>query len=1094
MKKRLPFLKSPCRKDFKAIGLLLALLVSSNAVFAQAVQISGQVKDEMGTIFPGVTILEKGTTNGAVTDLNGNFKLEVGSPDAVITCSYVGYHTQDISLAGRSTIDIVLVENIETLQELVVVGYGTQSKINLSGAVDRVETAQLESRPVSNISQALQGASPNLNIDFSSGEPGQAAQINIRGLTSLNGGDPLILIDGVPSDAIELNRLAPRDVESISVLKDASSAAIYGARAAFGVIIITTKSGDMEGVHVSYSSNFTTSKATVIPDKITDPYIYLRLRETSTDNTPWDNQNYSDETYQWAKERSDNPSASPGVRANPNDPSTWEYMGNRDWTSYFLSDYTQSQDHHLSLSGRSKMSQYYISGSYNHTDGALKLADDYFDRYSLRGKADFTINDKLSFGTNIYLISTNRTNPSHFSVWDIFNLHPNEWDKNPDGTWANTEVGRTGAKLTNGGVSENRYNSYQITLSTEYKIIKDALKLNADFTSRRANSNFSSNFTKYSIGFGPEDIREEGSNTATRSSTNDSYNVFNIYGTFNKQFGAFHNITAIAGFNQEYFITEWFSAQRNGVISASLPTIALATGEPSVDEYIADWALRGAFYRLNYIFNNKYIVEFNGRYDGSSKFPEDKRFGFFPSASLAWRVDGEPFLSSSNLISQLKLRTSYGSLGNQFVTEYGYIPSMQAVNGNYIIDGRLPQRVLPPSLVSPNYTWEDVSTLNFGVDLGLFEDRFSLNFDIYQRDTKGMLTQGKDLPDVLGAGEPNENAADLRTTGWELSLNYRNQIDIGGKPLSFNTQFVISDSKSEITKFDNPNGDLNQFYVGQELGEIWGLTSDGLFQTQDEIDALDQTDLIPWGALSIVPGWPKYVDVDGNGRIEKGLTTDDPKDLSVIGNVTARYRFGLNLGAEWSGFDFNVFFQGVGKRDYYPLDYLYWGFYQQPYAGGYSHLTDFYRATDDSQTQLEGHSQSYINAGLANANTDARYPVLQSWLADRNLGERVDQSRGLAIPQTRYLLNGAYLRLKNVTIGYTLPTALTDKINIARLRVFVSSDNVTEWSGLDDFYDPEAITDNQSRINPSATPDRGEGSGYAYPFQRRYSIGLNVNF
>jgi hypothetical protein len=277
-----------------------------------------------------------------------------------------------------------------------------------------------------------------------------------------------------------------------------------------------------------------------------------------------------------------------------------------------------------------------------------------------------------------------------------------------------------------------------------------------------------------------------------------------------------------------------------------------------------------------------------------------------------------------------------------------------------------------------------------------------------------------------------------------------------------------------------------------ELGEIWGLRSDGLFQSQQEIETLDQTSIIPWGALSIVPGWPKYQDLDGDGAIEKGLTVDDPKDLSVIGNVTPRMRYGINLGAEWNGFDVRIFLQGVGKMDYYPIHYLYWGFYQQPYAGGYEHLTDFYRAVSESEADRAKHSQSYLDAGLADANVDAFYPVLQAWLADRNLGERVDESQGLAIPQTRYLHDASYLRFKNLTIGYTIPSRLLDRFGITKFRIYVSGENIAEWSEIKDFFDPEAVTDNVAKADPSYSS--ANGWGYAYPFQRRYSFGIDVQF
>ncbi|HEY5750682.1 MAG TPA: SusC/RagA family TonB-linked outer membrane protein, partial [Chryseolinea sp.] len=555
-----------------------------------------------------------------------------------------------------------------------------------------------------------------------------------------------------------------------------------------------------------------------------------------------------------------------------------------------------------------------------------------------------------------------------------------------------------------------------------------------------------------------------------------------------------HYFNAIAGYNQESSRIGTSTIQRSGVISPSLPTPQLATGIPLVGERVKSWAIRGAFFRLNYIYNDRYIVEFNGRYDGSSKFPKDKRFGFFPSASAAWRVDKEKFWEPlSNIVNTFKLRGSYGALGNQSgVGEYDYMERMSASNANYLFDGVRPVTILSPRPVSSNYTWEKVYTRNFGVDLGFLQQRISATFDIYRRDTKDMLTQGKKLPGVFGAPEPLENAADLKTQGWEMSLGYDDEFSVAGKPLHFNARFILSDNRTYITRFDNPNKNLTQYYEGKELGEIWGLKSDGLFKNQEEINNLDESSIIPWGALNIVPGWPKYHDLDGNHAIEKGTTVNDPKDLSVIGNITPRYRYGINLGGEWNGFDFRIFFQGVGKMDYYPLNYLYWGYYQQPYAGGYEHLLDFYRGADDSEALRAQHSQSYLDAGLADAHTDAKYPVLQSWLADRNLGERIDQAQGLAIPQTRYLLNGAYLRLKNLTIGYSIPRAVLERVHINRLRIYASGENLAEWSAVKKYFDPEAITDNINKTNPQS--QTSTGWGYAYPFQRRYSFGLELSF
>ncbi len=1079
-------------KNFYLFMFMGSLLFASTQLWAQQ-RVSGTVKDENGEALIGVSIVEKGTTNGTISDMNGSYQLSLNSAGPVLLYSFIGYLTKEVPVNNQSVINVNMEVDVAELQEVVVIGYGTQKKVNLSGAVDQVDAKTLEQRPISNLAQGLQGVVPNLNIDFLSGEPGAAAQINIRGITSINGGDPLILIDGVPSDAYELNRISPQDVESISVLKDASSAAIYGARAAFGVIIVTTKSGSSEGIRIDYSNNFSWDKPTVLPDKVTDPYIFSRLLETSTDNTPWDNVNYSDEFYRWAKERSDDPSL-PGVRLNPNDETQWEYMGNRDWTEYFLNDYSFSQNHQLSIGGAGEKTSYYLSGNYNRQNGALKIADDFFDRYGVRSKIDFKPFKWLTVGNNTFLASTKREKPTSLSIWDLYNFFPTEWDKNPDGTWANTYVGDVAARLTEGGEYSEIYNSLQSRFTTELSFWQKLLTVNADFTYRRGVYNIDQNTRKYKIGYGPEDIREIGNNTIYKEATFEDYNVFNVYGTLDKFFGD-HHLTATAGYNQEYYKVDKSAVWRDQVISSSLPSVSLATGETVAGDSIADWAIRGVFYRLNYIYKDKYIVEFNGRYDGSSKFPKDKRFGFFPSASAAWRVDQESFFSPvTPVVSLFKLRASYGELGNQSVGEYGYIASMNARPAGVMFDDYRPVEVTTPPIVSPNYTWEEVATLNFGVDMGLFTNKIMASFDIYQRDTKGMLIPGKDLPDVLGADEPDENAGDLETKGWEVSLGYNDEFLLGSKPLTFNAKFVLSDSRSWITRFDNPSNSLLQYYEGMELGEIWGLESDGLFENEDEIAQLDQTSLIPWGALNIVPGWPKYVDQDGNGVIEKGYTLDDTKDLEKIGNYAPRLRYGFNLNLAWSGFDLSAFVQGVGKRDYYPLDYLYWGFYQQPYAGGYAHTLDFYRPTSDSEVDRAKHSQAYIDAGLADANLDAKFPVLQSWLADRNLGERLDQRQGLAVPQTRYLQNASYLRIKNITLGYTLPAAVTEKLRLQNLRIFVSGENLTEWSQVKDYFDPEAINANNN-YDPGVTDSgRGGNKGYSYPFQRRYAFGMNVTF
>ncbi|GAA4310136.1 TonB-dependent receptor [Mucilaginibacter gynuensis] len=1072
------------------ISLFTCFLLLSQNLFAQQ-KVTGTVKDSKGETLTGVSVVEKGKTTGTQTDANGNYTFTASGADATLVFTYLGFIKQEVTVGDRKAVDIVLKEDAAELNEVVVVGYGTQKKVNLSGAVDQLSAKALASRPISNVAQGLQGLVPNLNVTFGSGEPGANANINIRGITSINGGNPLILIDGVASDPAELNRLAPQDVETMSVIKDASASAIYGARASFGVILIKTKTGTQEGASVSYTHNSSFNKPTVLPDKVTDPYIYSRLLELSTNNTPWDNVNYSDQYYQYAKERSDNPSI-PGVRINPTDNKLWEYMGNRDWTRYFLSDQTYSQDHALSVSGKSGKTQYYLSGNYNRQNGVLKIADDYFDRYSLRSKVNYQLAPWLSLGNNTYLTTTKRANPSNYSIAGIYDLFPTDYDFNPDGTWSNTAVGRTGARMTQGGKASDKYFSMQTQFNAEASFFKNKLKVNTDFTYRRGADNYDEYGLPYKIGFGPNDVRTEGNSYVRKYTAFEDYTVFNIYATYNQQWGK-HNLTVLGGYNQEYSRRENNDVVVNDLISAGYPTTELATGITTAHQEIGDWAIRGLFYRLNYIYNDRYIFELNGRNDGTSRFGSIKRFGFFPSASAAWRVDQESFMENiRSTVSNFKLRASYGSLGNQQVGDYGYVASLPRTTSQYLIGGQLPIVISPPSLISPNYTWEKVTTLNFGTDIGLLNNKINIAFDVYQRDTKGMLYKGKEMPAVLGAAEPLENSTDLRNRGWELSVTYQNTFKTGRDPLSFSARFVLADSRSEITRFDNPSNSFSTYRKNMQLGEIWGLQSDGLFQNQAQIDALDESSIIPWDALSIVNGWPKYKDLDGNHKIETGLTADDPKDLSVIGNSSPRYQFGIDLNANWKGFDIRAFFQGVAKRDYYPLDYLYWGFYQQPYAGGYEHLLNFYRPNNDSDVDMGKHSQAYIQAGLANQNLNAKYPILQSWLADINLGTTTGNAKGLAIPQTGYMLNAAYLRFKNLTIGYTLPNSITKKWHISNVRFYVSGENLYEWSALKKFYDPEAINVNDV-INPASNTNTN-GNGYAYPWQRRYSLGVNVNF
>ena len=1072
-------------RSLYGICFAIALLAScSFSVFAQSQTISGSVSDAVTSEpLAGVSIVvvgsetESGVVIGTQTDAMGRFNLDVPAGFTALKFSYIGFISKEQTIQGQ-TMNVVLEPDVLLLEEAVVVGFGTQKRANLSGAVDEVDMEALELRSISNVTQGLQGLIPNLNIDYTAGAPGTEPIINIRGYTSINGGSPLILIDGIPAEARDLNLLDAQDVSSISVLKDASSAAIYGARAAFGVLLIETKRGGGEQMNVNYTHRTSWDTPTVIPEKVTDPYVYMRWQENSSDATPWDYINYSDDMYAWARDRSDNPSSTDAVRVNPSNTSQWQYMGNRDWSEYFLSDYGMSSNNTLSLSGSTANTNYYLSGSMDNQDGALQIDDDNFERLGIRSNVEYRLNQFFNITNLTQMTQSSRNAPSYLSgesssMQSFYLLAPTSWHKNPDGNWANSAAGQLAAQLTEGGDFVDEYNKFQTTFTLRSDIIPSLLSLNADYTFRSEKRNYDWDYKKYRIGYGPNDVRELGNTAVYRYRMDYDYQVLNLYASLNKQFQN-HQFSGIIGYNQESYDFYRVNTSITDVISSSLPSISLALGSTNTSDSYTGWAVQGVFGRLNYIFKDKYIVEFNGRYDGSSRFPENDRFGFFPSASLGWRLDQESFFNV-DAINVFKLRASYGTLGNQSVSDFGYIPSMSTYNNGYLVDNNRPLSISAPGMVSSNYTWEEVTSQNIGLDIELLESKLQFNLDLYTRDTEGMLTLGKELPSVLGTSEPNENAADLRTKGWEVAVNYRDNVNFLNDRLSFGARLTLADAQSEITSFDNPNQNLNQYYVGAQIGEIWGLTVDGFFESEEEItNSPDQSSMVPWGAIPTTVGSIKFADINGDGVITKGTTVADPGDMKIIGNSEARYRFGINLDFNYKGFDVQTFFQGIGKRDYYPFHYVFWGFHQQPYNGGFTHLLDYYRAADDSPEAMSQHSQKYIDMGLANANTDSRYPVLQAWNMD------VNTYGAGSTPNDKYLLDASYLRWKNLTIGYRLPGEIIQSLGLSQVRVYLSGENLMEWSEISDIVDPEAVTNN--------------GRGYVYPFQRRYSLGINVQF
>ncbi len=1022
----------------------------ANATQQNGKTITGVVKDKSGEPIIGANVLIKGQSRGAITDMDGRFTLEVPT-NATLQISYIGYTTQEISVGNRSHLNVVLNEDSESLDEVVVVGYGTQKKANLSGAVETVSSKALENRSTSNVGLALQGLVPNLNVTPNGGQANAEPSFNIRGETSINGGSPLILVDGVPTSAGDFGRMNSMDIESISVLKDASSAAIYGARASFGVILVTTKKGKGEKLTVQFNNTFNVRTLTNMPKVVKDPYIQASYKKVM--GAPWYDL-YSEPELEYAQKRVEDPSL-PEVIVNPLNPGAYSYLATNDWFETIFDKTSTTHQHNLSISGATDKVSYYVGAEYYGESGFLHFNKDHYSRFNVRSRTEYRPTNWLTVGNNTAFTYSKYSRPSNFSPWmytEVYRMNPLVPVYNPDGTYTKEGAQMVGT-LVEGGETVEKGAVVYTQFSAEAALIKDVWKLKADFTAKLNDQRNDKWDSDRNIPYqnGPEtgDVYLGWTNYGQKTDARTMYTMVNLYTDFQKDLGV-HHIGFVGGFSQEYENYNYFNAYRKDLITDTYPSIQLATGDMTVGESEATWALRSAFYRFNYMYDNKYIFEANGRYDGSSRFAHKDRFGFFPSFSAAWVFSRENFMKSTeSWLDHAKLRVSYGSLGNQNVDTYAYIASMGANKLNYLLNGSKPMGIYKPGLVSNALTWEKVYTMNVGLDLNMLSNRLTFSADVYRRDTKDMLTKGMTLPSVLGTSEPKANAADMKTEGWEVSIGWRDQFDLMSKPFNYSARFILSDSRSWITRFDNPSRSLSDYYEGMEIGEIWGMVTEGFFKDQADIDShADQWQVTAYpGDRSIEPGDLKYKDLNGDGEISKGANTvDNPGDFKVIGNNRSRYLYGLDLNADWNGFDLRVLFQGVGKRDWYPrvASYKFFGIFDSPWCNVFEHTLDHWTPE----------------------NPDAYFPRLKSYLSN-GAGD-------MSIAQTRYLQNAAYLRLKNITFGYTLPKPLVRKVHLENVRIYFSGENLFEATKLSKNFDPEQLDQT------------------THPLTRTFSFGLNI--
>lgn len=1028
---------------------------------ASVSNITGKVVDSDGLAVIGATIMVKGTTKGTTSSADGTFRLASVKSSDLLSISYIGYADQEVAVVGKSNVNIVLVEDADIIDEVIVVGYGTQKKANLTGAVDQIGSEIMESRPITSTSSALQGAIPNLQVTNSSGEPGSSATLNIRGTTSINGGSPLILVDGVEMD---LDLVNPNDIASVTVLKDAASAAIYGVRAAYGVVLVTTKSaGDSEKIVVNYSGNVSISKPTVMIDIVDDSSVHAEFINEALTNAGY-TQLFLTETVEKMKLYEADPVNNPEYEIVDG---AYRYYGSSNWADEMIKDYSVTYRHNLSIQGGNQKTKFYASAGYLNQGGLIEYANDSYEQLNTRLNVKNQTTDWMQLSlTMLYNYSTSNSPYTYGTKYDVFHQLSatapssdiNPWSKDPDYPeydqydgmyWENSTV----YELMEGGRDITREHDVWSTAAADFNIM-DGWKARVDFSYNLNYDNNSSQKKKLEFITSQFLVSEGNSvnNDYTWTNANKNYYSFNAYTEYEKTLNDKHYLKGMVGYNQELTRYYYTTASRQDMLSQTLPSLSLGTGTQTVTESGYEWALRGGFFRVNYAYDDRYLFEVNGRYDGTSRFPSDNRFVFLPSFSGAWRVSEEDFMSGTrNWLDNLKLRASYGILGNQLLTSsdwsgntkyYPYIPFMSSgTASNYLFNSTENSLYISPAgLVSADLTWEKAKTVNFGIDFTMLRNRLDTSFDYYERTTSDMLISVT-YPELLGTTAPAANSAELCTKGWEFSIDWKDKI---GKDFSYGVGFVLSDSQAVITKYDNPTGSLSDYYVGYEIGEIWGYVTEGYFTSAEDVASHADQSAISSGVWAA--GDVKYADLNGDGEISVGDNTlDDHGDLQKIGNTTPRYQYGISLNLEYKNVYLSAFFQGVGQCDYWPTSDNFWPAY----------------------TEWYGTQEWWLDNVWTEDNPDAYFP--RTLARDHKNQET----------QTKYLQDMSYLRMKNLTIGWNIPQEWTRKIQIEKATVYFSGENLFEFCDVMGPFDPESVM---------------SSTGSRYPFQRSYSAGINLTF
>jgi len=1026
----------------------------------------GRVVDELGKPIQGATIKVKNSTTSTLTDKDGGFSVPI-IEGGTLMVSAVGKKSKEITVTHQGELLITLDTASENIEEVVVVGYDTQKKANLTGSVASIGGERLENRAVPTLTQALQGVIANLNISTSNGAPGTKQNINIRGYTGINiddngnksnvAGSPLIVIDGIQGG--DLSSINSNDIENISVLKDAASAAIYGSSAPFGVIIITTKKGQAGATTVRYNNNFGAGQPLGLPKFVNSLDFANAFNEVAA-NSNYPAKLFQDDVIQRIKDYQAGILKDETIK----DPNGDSWLGwnsanaNNDWFFIYMKKFSFSQQHNLGISGGSEKSKYYVGLGYNQQDGLYNYAKDVYKRYNIRSNITTKINPWLSFNFRSALSRAQTDNPTVYSnisggrnysydyLHEIGRAYPTVPLKNPDGYWS---TGSGVGIFTDGGRQKATTDNAIVTGEFVVNLLSN-WNVTANYTYDGTYIDDSNHRKTFYI-VNPSGLKEARGGTSPnyfeRSSTKNQHHTINLFSSYERKVGE-HYFKLLAGYTQELYDNLRLSGSNDNLYSDEVPMVSLSYGaNRNAMDQASQLAIRGGFGRINYNYKEKYLVELNGRYDGTSRFLKDVRYKFYPGVSAAWIISKEPFWAPiQRHVNQFKIRGSYASLGDQGFTDnyYPFYPSLGTSTPSqtgWIFNGGRESAVGTPGLVNYDLTWITINTLGFGTDIELLNNRLTLTFDWYKRQAKNFVSFGEKLPAILGTNAPRINDAETETKGIELSIGWKDKI----QDFTYGANLVFSDYKGSVKKFNNPTKLISDmWYDGMTMGEIWGFETEGLFQSQEEINSVDQSFIHANWYLGDV----HYKDLNGDGKVDIGNNTiDNPGDRRIIGNSTPRYSFGLNMHGAYRDFDLSIFLQGVGKRDmmFDANSNYFWGF-------------------TDGQWQ-SSYFTAHTNRWTAE-NPNGYYPRAYF---------NTDKNRRA---QSGYLQNAAYLRIKNLQLGYSLPKQITDKIRFQKTRFFFSVENLATITNLMKIVDPEIVSEDAK----------------SYPLQRTWAFGINLTF